>query len=164
MRPATTFTAVSALALLSALALAPMEGRTQTPVTCTGDPTSVKLRVLISNIRDTRGEMTATLYSDDPSKFLKPGGQLRVWRDPAQAPTQEMCVWLPGPGQYAMAIYQDTNGNRHFDHGPFGPSEPYGFSRNPHLFFGPPSVGQVKIPATEGETVVRIRLRNPGGF
>ena len=33
-----------------------------------------------------------------------------------------MCVWLPGPGDYAMAIYQDTNGNRHFDHGTFGPT------------------------------------------
>jgi len=161
---ATTFAAGSAAALLSALLLTPPAALAQAPIECQGEPANVKLRVMIDNVRDTRGEMTATLYGDDPAKFLKPDGQLRVWRAPAQAPRQEMCVWLPGPGDYAMAIYQDTNGNRHFDHGTFGPTEPYGFSRNPHLFFGPPSVGQVKFAAVEGETVVHIHLRNPGGF
>jgi|HubBroStandDraft_3_1064219.scaffolds.fasta_scaffold87345_1 uncharacterized protein (DUF2141 family) len=160
----TTFTAGMAAGLFSALLLGPAAAMAQAPIECQGEPTNVKLRVLIDNVRDSRGEMTATLYSDDPAKFLKARGQLSVWRTPAQAPRQEMCVWLPQPGSYAMAIYQDTNGNRRFDHGPFGPTEPYGFSRNPHLFFGPPSVGQVKFAAAEGETVVNIHMRNPGGF
>jgi len=161
---ATTFTAGRTAALLSALLLVPAAAVAQAPVECQGEPSAAKLRVMIENTRDDRGEMTATLYGDDPAKFLKPDGQLRVWRVAAQPPRQEMCVWLPGPGTYAMAMYQDTNGNRHFDHGTFGPTEPYGFSRNPHLFFGPPSLGQVKFTAAEGETVVHVRLRNPVGF
>jgi uncharacterized protein (DUF2141 family) len=161
MPPTATLAARSAVALMTALCAAPARADAQAPVECQGEPSAARLHVIIEGVRDDRGEMTATLYGDDPAKFLKNGGELKVWRDPSQPPSQEMCVWLPGPGDYAMAIYQDSNGNHHFDHGMFGPTEAYGFSRNPHLYFGPPSVGQVKFAAGEGETTVHIRLHYP---
>jgi uncharacterized protein (DUF2141 family) len=151
----------SLLALIGAICLTGAPAAAQAPGACHGEPTATRLRVIIDNVHDARGEMTATLYGDDPAKFLKRGGELMVWRDKAQSPGQEMCVWLPGPGTYAMALYQDTNGSRHFDHGVFGPTEPYGFSRNPRLFFGPPSVGQVKFKASDSEITVHVRMRNP---
>jgi uncharacterized protein (DUF2141 family) len=163
MTPTAWLQALSAVGLTMALAMAPGGASAQSPRECQGEPTGAKLMIIVEGIHNARGDMTATLYGEDPAKFLKSHGELKVWRDPAQAPTQDMCIWLPGPGVYAVALYQDSNGSHHFDHGAFGPTEAYGFSRNPRLFFGPPSVGQVKFAAGEGDTTVHIRLRYPVG-
>jgi uncharacterized protein (DUF2141 family) len=43
------------------------------------------------------------------------------------------------PGTYAVAVYQDENGNGVLETNAFGiPKEPLGFSRNPSARFGPP--------------------------
>ena len=149
------------LALGAVLALGGGAARAQAPGGCVGEPTGVKLHVIISGIRDDRGLMTATLYGDDPNRFLKSGGELKVWREPARAPSQELCVYLPGPGTYAVAVYHDANSNHHFDRGILGPLEGYGFTRNPHLFFGPPPLERTSFEAPEGETTVRIDMRYP---
>lgn len=164
----TRLTARSAAALMATLSLGglapvvtPGTAMAQGGGECRGEPTGTKLHVIVEGVHSDKGEITYTLYGDDPLLFLKGRGELKVWRERATPPTQEMCVWLSGPGSYAMAVYQDTNGNHRFDHGVFTASEPYGFSRNPHLFMGPPSVGQVKFTAGEGDTSVRITMRNP---
>jgi uncharacterized protein (DUF2141 family) len=72
-----------------------------------------------------------------------------------------MCVWLPQPGAYAVAIYDDLNGNHRFDHTTFAPLEPYGFSNDPRLFLGPPSASAARFTAGPGETTIHIRLRYP---
>lgn len=43
-------------------------------------------------------------------------------------------------GQYIVYVYHDINDNEMLEtNGLFGkPSEPYGFSNNPSVFFGPP--------------------------
>src|SRR5438552_145238 len=132
------FAVPSLLALMAAAALVPAPAAAQAPGDCRGEPSGARLRVIVENLRSTRGEITATLYGGDPDKFLKRNGELKVWRAPARTSPQEMCVFLPGPGTYAMAVYHDANGNHHFDHGIFGPTEAYAFSRNPRLYFGPP--------------------------
>ena len=152
---------VAALAAAPFLAMAPGAARAQDQGECQGEPSDAKLRVVVEGVRNAKGEMTATLYGADPARFLKSKGELKVWRDPTHPPEQTLCVWLPGPGTYAVALYQDSKGNHHFDHGAFGPTEAYGFSRNPRLFFGPPSLGQTMFKAAEGETTVRVRLRYP---
>jgi uncharacterized protein (DUF2141 family) len=106
--------------------------------------------------------MTATVYGDDPAKFLKGAGELKVWREPTKSPTTEMCVWLPGPGTYAVAVYHDAKRAYRFTRGAFGmPNQGYGFSRNPHLFLGPPSLRAASFPAAAGDTTIFIKLRYP---
>ena len=151
----------SCLALSVVLALGGGAARAQAPGACVGEPTGVKLNVIIEGIRDDRGLMTATLYGSDPGKFLQRDGELRVWREPAHAPSQELCVYLPGPGTYSVAIYHDANSNHHFDRGFLGPLEGYGFTRNPHLILGPPPLERTTFAAGEGETTVRIDMRYP---
>jgi uncharacterized protein (DUF2141 family) len=73
----------------------------------------------------------------------------------------EMCAWLPGPGTYAVVVYHDSKRAGRFVRGTFGPTQDYGFSRNPRLFLGPPSLNQVKFPAPAGETTVVIRMKYP---
>jgi uncharacterized protein (DUF2141 family) len=160
MRLDSTFTATASALMLVGLAVAPAASRAQT--TCQGDPTDTKLHVIVQGVRDKDGLMTATLYGDDPAKFLKGAGELKVWRETTKSPVTEMCAWLPGPGTYAVAIYHDAKRAYRFTRGPFGmPNQGYGFSRNPHLFLGPPSLRSASFPATAGDTTIYIKLRYP---
>lgn len=149
MRPL-TLTAVAGAALCLAAPVA--------SAACEGASSSAKLSFTVENIRSTRGHMAASLYRADPTVYLKTGGALKVWRVPVSQPTTAMCIWLPGPGEYALAIYQDQNDNEKFDHPRLGAIEPFGFSRNPTIFFGAPGLSSVQFNAGAGETTLRVKL------
>lgn len=160
MTSTTPTAAGAAVLLLSALLLAPAVGRAQSA--CLGDPTEAKLHVLVEGVRSAQGVMTLTLYGSDPAKFLKHNGELKVWRQDARAPVTDMCLYLPAPGTYAVAIYHDTKRVYRFTQGAFGiPTQDFGFSRNPRLFLGPPSLNATKFQAEEGETTIHVRLKYP---
>jgi len=130
---------------------------------CAGEPGPARLRVVVDGVRVPEGTMTATLYPDAQDKFLKANSQLAVWRVPAAAPVTTMCLRLPAPGRYALAIYDDLNLNGRFDHTTFAPREPYGFSDNPHPLFILPSVRSATFAAGPGDTTLHIRLIYPEG-
>ncbi|HSZ50233.1 MAG TPA: DUF2141 domain-containing protein [Caulobacteraceae bacterium] len=130
--------------------------------TCMGQPTGTKLDIVVDGVRSDQGLMTVTVYPPESGKFLKANGEIGVWRMPSQTPSTEMCVWVPAPGPYAVAVYDDLNENLRFDHSLVAPLEPYGFSNNPRLILGPPSARAAKIDVAEGETTIHIQLRYPG--
>jgi uncharacterized protein (DUF2141 family) len=169
MRPHANFTAGVAAMLAAALGGTPASARaqvqaqaqTQPQETCAGDPSNAKLHVVVQGVRSDEGVVTATLYGADPALWLKSGGDVKVSRADAQTPVTKMCFWLPGTGTYAVAVYHDAKRANRFVRGTFGPTQDYGFSRNPHIFLGPPSLNQVKFPAVEGETTIFIKLKHP---
>jgi uncharacterized protein (DUF2141 family) len=160
MKPTKMLIPAVTAALLAAAAAAPAVGRAQ--VACHGEPGEAKLHVFVDGVRSDQGIMTLTLYGDDPAKFLKRSGELKVWRDDARSPTTEVCLWLPGPGTYAVAVYHDAKRAGRFTQGAFGiPTQDFGFSRNPRIFLGPPSLNASKFDAGEGETTIHIKLKYP---
>lgn len=128
---------------------------------CFGDPTHVKLHVVVQGVRSNQGVMTATVYGDDPHKFLHGGGDVLVWRVDASTPTTEMCAYLPKAGSYAVVVYHDAKRAYRFTRGTFGPTQDYGFSRNPYIFLGPPSLNSTKFPAADGDTTIYVKLKYP---
>ena len=63
------------------------------------------------------------------------------------------------PGRYAFTIYQDVNGNGHFDSNFIGlPREPFGFSNNLPIRFGPPSFMKASFKVT-GNQRIGVELR-----
>ena len=128
---------------------------------CEGTPSANRLTIIVDGVTSAQGQMTGTLYPDDKSKFLVKDGSLQVWRVPVTTPSTTMCIWLPAPGTYAVAIYQDVNSNGKIDVGSLGPKEPYGFSNNPRIFFSKPSYDKVKFQATAAETTLHVRLNIP---
>ncbi len=146
------------LAALAALALNPVCAQA---AECQGAPSGAKLSLVVEGVRSNRGLMTASLYPEDKSQFLVKNGALKVWSVPAQAPATRMCIWLRGPGTYAVAVYHDANSNRRLDIGMFGPTEAYGFTNNPRIMFAKPSFQSVKFQARPGETTMHVRLNNP---
>jgi uncharacterized protein (DUF2141 family) len=125
---------------------------------CEGTPSDTSLHIVIDGVRSDAGLMTATLYADDETHFLKAKGSLKVWRVPAHAPSTTMCIWLPHPGPYEVAAYHDANANEKWDHSALGSIEGFGFSRNPTVFFSPPSLKATRFQAAAGDTTIHIKL------
>ncbi|SDH66300.1 hypothetical protein SAMN05216588_106118 [Pseudomonas flavescens] len=66
------------------------------------------------------------------------------------------------PGQYALQLFQDSNGNGRLDLSQRGiPLEPVGFSTNPSLLKGKPAPRDVGFEHGTDDTLVDIRLRQP---
>jgi|688.fasta_scaffold1332539_1 uncharacterized protein (DUF2141 family) len=62
-------------------------------------------------------------------------------------------------GNYAIAVYQDINNNGKLDKNWVGiPTEPYGFSKDPLIRFGPPLYEDCQLHI-QGKNIISIRLR-----
>ena len=66
------------------------------------------------------------------------------------------------PGRYAIAAFQDVDGDGVLGKGAFGlPREPFGFSNNARARFGPPSFDSAAFSVGATGSTQRIVLRNP---
>lgn len=129
---------------------------------CTGHAGPLRLTVSVENVRSAEGLIAVTLYPDDSSRFLAHHGSLYVGRVPAHAGTTRICIFLPAPGIYALAVYHDANANRHIDRSGIGlPQEGYGFSNNAPALLGLPSFGRVRLAVPRTGMTTSIRLRYP---
>ncbi len=62
-------------------------------------------------------------------------------------------------GEYALAIYQDSNGNKKLDTNIVGyPKEPFGFSQNIKPRFSAPAFEECKIAFNANNTTFSIKL------
>ncbi len=81
-----------------------------------------------------------------------------------QGEGEQLIVKDVPPGQYALQLFQDSNGNGRLDLSPRGiPLEPVGFSGNPSLLKGKPTPGGARFEHGEDDTLVDVRLRQPRG-
>ena len=152
------------LALAAGLAVAPATAQDSPPPPegCTGPESTTWLRVLVEGVRKPHGLIAVTVYADEASRFLVKHGSLYVGRVKAVAGTTEVCIHIPHPGTYALAIYHDANGNQKFDRSMIGlPAEAYGFSNNPNTFFGLPNFGSVRYHVGHSGQTVKIQLTYP---
>ena len=127
---------------------------------CTGTPSDTRLYVNVERIRTSEGLIAVTLYADDASKFLATRGSLYVGRVPATAPKTTVCIYLPRPGIWGLAVYHDADADRSIDRNGIGlPTEAVGFSNNPPLLFSIPSFSSIRlsVPRTNMRTTIRLR-------
>jgi uncharacterized protein (DUF2141 family) len=121
-------------------------------------PTSSRLTVQVTGVRQATGEVAITLYPDDKRRFLAKGGKLARQRVRA-ASTVRACFWVP-QGSYAVAVYHDRDGDRDFDRTLVGlPAEGFGFSNDPETKTGLPSLSAVRFRVGAGERLVPIRMK-----
>src|SRR5579864_8327859 len=126
----------------------------------TAAPDQGALRVSVSGMRSAKGNVTITIYPDDAAHFLD--GKYKVARQqvPTTLPITTACFVLPAPGNYAVALFHDENANGHLDTNALGiPTEGYGFSNNPTLYFGPPDLGRVRFTFHPGDNGVDVRMK-----
>ena len=118
---------------------------------------SAKLKVDVTGLKWDRGSVHIALYNSE-SKFLKEPLKTAVL--PVQGKKAQWVLEALPPGDYALAVIHDENGNGKTDRGAFGiPSEPYAFSNGAKIRLGPPKWKEARFPVRAPATAVEVRLR-----
>jgi len=119
--------------------------------------------VTVDGFRARTGNIRVAIYGSDPRQFLARGQTLRKVNVPVTgAGPMRICVALPGPGRYAVAVRHDVNGNN--ARGDW--SDGAGFSRNPRISLTNlrPNYNNVAINVGRGVTPVSVVLNYRFGF
>lgn len=154
-------------AALTAAALAALAGgstaASASGPNCAGPVSDTYINVVVDGVRNGNGLMAVTLYADEPRKFLVKKGSMYVGRVNATAPETHMCLYVPKPGVYALAVYHDEDGSRTLKRsGVLGlPEEGYGFSNNPPTIASIPSFRSVRLNISKSGLATRIHLKYP---
>jgi uncharacterized protein (DUF2141 family) len=112
---------------------------------------SVKLTVIIENVQVGKGTVFVSVYNDAAQFTAKPVMHQELATNSARL----SCTFDLPPGTYALACYQDLNGNKKLDAGMFNiPKEPYGFSNNYRPSFSAPKYADCVIRVPENTTSV----------
>lgn len=127
---------------------------------CKGDAGEVRLEIRVAGVRAAKGNVTITVYPDDPARFLAPHGKAARLRVPARAPETRACLPVPAAGGYAIAVYHDEDADRKFGRSMIGmPTEGYGFSNDAETALGPPSFASARFTARAGDNPLLIHLK-----
>jgi len=121
---------------------------------------AAELEVRVIGLSSNSGDVHIAVY-DTPEKFPDSDGMLTETHVPIADNQAVMTFKDLKPGQYAVAVYHDANGNHDFDQGIFGlPLEDYGFSNDARVFFAPPSFSAAAIDVSEPGRSITIRLND----
>jgi uncharacterized protein (DUF2141 family) len=145
--------AVFALALIAAPGAAQAMGPDAAACRAGGNG----ILVTIDGFRERTGNVRVALYGSNPSQFLARGQTLRKINLPvSRAGPMQICVAVPNPGRYAVAVRHDVDG----DNARGDWTDGGGFSRNPSisLMHLRPSYNSVAINAGRGVTPIRVVL------
>lgn len=117
------------------------------------------LLVAVRGLKSATGRLRVQTYGARPADFLAKGRKLRRIDLPVTATAMDVCIAVPGPGRYAVAVRHDTraNGSDWNDGG--------GFSRNPRLslFNYEPKHSQVVIDVGAGVNRVPVLMQYRNG-
>ena len=119
--------------------------------------------VSVNGFKARTGSLRVQLYGNDAKAFLARGGRLRRIDLPVTtAGPMNVCVAVPRPGTYAIAVRHDVNG----DNAPHDWSDGGGFSNNPHLslLHLKPSLADVAFAVGNGVRTVNVVLLYRHGF
>lgn len=117
-----------------------------------GQPASFTIEV--RNIEKNRGNVVVEIYNEKSGWLKKPFRRLTLAPD-ATAQTASFAV---PPGNYAVSIYQDTNGNGELDMNFLSiPKEPIGFGNN-YKPFGQPKFESALIAYAPASKPAAIKL------
>jgi uncharacterized protein (DUF2141 family) len=117
------------------------------------------VKVIITNLASTRSVVRINFY-DAPEKFLKEGQHaLHLVVKPEGKTELTLPVELV-PGEWAVALTQDLNGNEKMDKNFLGiPTEPYAFSNNIRPRVSAPTFQECKFRVSGPGKVVSIALK-----
>jgi uncharacterized protein (DUF2141 family) len=130
-----------------------------------------ELRITVEGIRSPHGTILIGLYDSletftraielsDKDGFLNDPSRFAAVALKANAAMKSAVVLTNlDPGQYAIILFHDENGNGKLDKNALGvPTEPYGFSNNVRGFLGPPAFEEAIMEVNVGDKAVHIAL------
>ncbi len=121
---------------------------------------NLEIGVTISNIPKSKGVIVADLHDDVRENFLVWDKVVLRVRAHAHKGEISFCMPLTRPGDYAIAVYHDKNGNKEFDKNFLGiPKERFGMSSNPRFGTRSPKYEEAVITVPETGKKILIKLR-----
>ena len=114
------------------------------PAACRAGSQRPAVLVKVNGFKAIGGFLRVQVYGGDPAQFVKGGERLARIELPVRAAVSELCVALPAPGRYAIAVRHDLDGN-----GKSGWNDGGGFSRNPQISF-------VNLKPKHRDVVIRV--------
>ena len=115
--------------------------------------------VHLAGFKQATGRVKLSLYGADTRRWLAKGGKISKVKLPVTGRSMDICLPVPAPGRYAVAVHHDLNTNGERDRHDGG-----GYSRNPKvsLFSPKPAFGKAAFdvgngPAQVGVTLLYIR-------
>lgn len=121
---------------------------------CQGEGPAVWMRVM--GIKNSTGNIRVNLYRGTAADWMESGRWLNRIEMPAREGTMMICMPVPEPGNYAIAIRHDANNNGKTDI----TSDGGGMSNNPRINIfnlGRPGVDKTRFSV--GRDVVRMNIR-----
>ena len=124
-----------------------------------GAAPDAEVSVELTGLRNARGTVLLCL-SGDPRHFPDCGADpaARTIRVRA-AEARRLVFGGVAPGDYALSVMHDENGNAKLDTTLAIPREGFGFSRNPVVRFGPPRYKDVRFTVRAGANRVGVRMK-----
>lgn len=126
-------------------------------------PSEVEAEIIIRNIKTPRGVFVISFY-DDAAAFPKVGKELLIEKVMVKdILPHTVRVKVPKEGWYAIAMFQDEDGNGKIKQDRIGiPQEPYAFSNNIHPRVKAPSFSSCKFYVGGGTSkAIEINLIQP---
>lgn len=124
-------------------------------------PDAGTLFIQIQNLDTNKGCIRLAIYDKEEGFLQEEGaiaGKTILLSSPGQIVTAEMSDLRFG--KYALAIYHDIDGNGLLNTNFLGiPTEPYGFSNNPHVKWRSPRFREARFEFNENGQVMRVTLR-----
>ena len=84
--------------------------------------------VHVAGLKQVSGQLKVSLYGSDTSRWLAKKGRIGRVKLPVTARAMDVCMAVPAPGRYAIAVHHDLNANGERDRHDGG-----GYSRNPKV-------------------------------
>jgi uncharacterized protein (DUF2141 family) len=123
----------------------------------TGMAQSADLTVDVAGLANAKGTVMVAVF-DSAGHFLKQ--PLRTATVAAQPGQVQLLINDLAPGDYAVSLFQDENGNGKLDKNLVGmPIEPYGFSNDAAGSNGPPGFEQARVQVGAAGNTVTVSLR-----
>lgn len=114
------------------------------------------LKIEVPNIKKMKGSIQICLFDSDEN-YMK-DAVVCQWLQVGNGRIEHTFDSLAS-GNYAVIVIQDLNGNKDLDTNFIGiPKEPYGFSNNPTMTFGPPSFEGASFKV-ESKTEIKVELK-----
>ena len=122
------------------------------PACVAGKPSLI---VRVSGFKQPSGTLKLSLYGNNPSVYLKKQGRLRRVKLPVSSRgPMDVCIAVPRPGRYTVAVHHDLNANGDKDRQDGG-----GYSNNPRVSIANLRPSFARTAVAVGNAPARITVR-----
>ncbi len=117
-----------------------------------------RLELVITGFQRIRGQVLVQL-SASAAQYARKADPVRRLAAPVTGETVTLAFEGLPPGEYAISVVHDENGNGKLDTNFFGmPTEAFGFSGDPVVKRGRPAFESVKFALAESGGTIRVRV------